>query len=81
MSDEVKTEKCGAVARFTYFGQVVVCCKPAGHLGNHLFVPPTGTTLSWREGRTIKGDVGPQIESDLREAFGHVEKAPEEEET
>lgn len=70
MSDE----KCGAVARFTYFGKPVVCCKPAGHEGNHLATFATGTPISWREGRTIEGDVGPQIEADMRRAFEHIKK-------
>lgn len=60
---------CGAVARFTYHGKPVVCCAPAGHDGNHLSANVGAVPISWREGRTIKGDIGPAIDADMRRAF------------
>lgn len=70
MSDE----KCGAVARFTCHGAKVVCSLPAGHRGNHLSANVGSVPISWREGRTIEGDVGPQIDEDMRRAFEPIAK-------
>ena len=68
---------CGAVARFTCHGKPVVCSLPAGHRGNHLSANVGSVPISWREGRTVEGDVGPQIEADMRAAFGHIKTGGE----
>ncbi len=74
-----KIPTCGAIARFTCHGKPVVCSLPMGHRGNHLSANVGAVPISWREGRTIEGDVGAQIDDDMRKAFEPIAKARKDE--